>query len=125
MLALLLVAAGLPAQAREQPRVLKPAVLRGKVLVQDHCAGCHNATTRGRSVYAAAPPLRELAGRYPPLKLMEVLEDVKAGNHYAMPRAVVTLREALDIAAYIEALAKADRKTRRKLSVPSCVGQMC
>jgi mono/diheme cytochrome c family protein len=122
---LLMVSVPADAGAKETARVLKPAVLRGRVLVQDHCAGCHNAGAKGRSVYAAAPPLRELAGRYPPLKLMEVLEDVQGGNHYAMPRTVVTPREALDIAAYIEALARADRKTRRKLSVPSCVGRMC
>lgn len=105
--------------------MLKPAVLNGRIFVQRHCAGCHNAGSSGRSVYAPAPPLRELGGRYTPLQLQDVLIDVQAGDHYAMPRTEVSMRDALDIAAYIEALAKADRKTRRKLGVASCVGTTC
>ncbi|MGA0604824.1 c-type cytochrome [Phenylobacterium sp. VNQ135] len=113
------------ATAAETPRVLKPAVLRGRVFVQNHCVGCHNAMTKGDSVYAHAPPLRELGGRFTPAELQEVLQDVQGGDHYAMPPTFVTSRDALDVAAYIEALSKADKKTRRKLSVPSCVGSLC
>ena len=53
------------------------------------------------------------------------MADVQAGNHFSMPATVMSARDALDIAAYIEALGRADRKTRRKLSVPSCVGHRC
>lgn len=118
-------AIAVPASAAETPRVLKPAVLRGRVFVQNHCVGCHNAMTRGDSVYTYAPPLRDLGGRYTPAELQRVLQEARTGDHYAMPPTFITTRDALDVSAYIEALSKADEKTRRKLSVPSCVGPLC
>ncbi|MCR5876440.1 cytochrome c [Phenylobacterium sp. J426] len=120
-----LLAGGAQVSAAETPRVMKPAVLRGRLYVQNHCVGCHNARADGRSVYSAAPPLRDLAGRYTPAQLQTVLADVQVGNHFAMPSTPVTSRDALDIAAYIEALARADKDTQRKLSLPACVARAC
>ncbi|ACG79224.1 cytochrome oxidase subunit II [Phenylobacterium zucineum HLK1] len=114
-----------PAGPAQTPRVLKPAVLRGRDLVQRRCAGCHNAAPRGRSVYGPAPPLRTLGGRYTPAELQRVVEEARAGDHYAMPPLEISERQALDIAAYIEAIAKSDAGTQRKLAVPSCVGLSC
>lgn len=133
LIAMLIVAAALAApmvapsvvEAAETPRVLKPAVLRGRDLVQRRCAGCHNAAPRGRSVYGPAPPLRTLGGRYTPAELQRVVEEARAGDHYAMPPLEISERQALDIAAYIEAIAKSDAGTQRKLAVPSCVGLSC
>jgi len=122
--ALVASVSGGPARA-DNHRVLRPAVLRGREFVRDHCAGCHNARARGRSVYAAAPPFRQLGGRYTPWGLKAVIEDVRAGDHYVMPRTTVSEREALDVAAYIEALSKSDGAVRRKLEVPSCIGTRC
>lgn len=111
--------------AAEPPRVLTPAVMRGRVFVQQHCVGCHSAALDGRSVYAAAPPLRDLGGRHTPTELRAVMAEVREGDHFAMPATLVSPRDALDIQAYLQALAKADKKTRRKLAIPSCVGALC
>lgn len=120
---LLLLAGG--AQAAETPRVVKPAVLRGRAFVQQHCVGCHNAGLHGRSIYAAAPPLRDMGGRYTPTELRVVMADVQRGDHFAMPATVVSQRNALDIHAYLQALSKADSKIRRQLAIPPCVGGLC
>lgn len=76
--------------------------------------------SKGISVYAAAPPFRWMKGVDGQV-LQRVAFDIRQGDHFAMPRVILTRSESDDIAAFIRAFANADAKDQQKLSLPACV----
>lgn len=54
---------------------------RGKTIADEHCAMCHATGLTGESPISDAPPLREIAKRWPPEYLAEAFaEGISVGH---------------------------------------------
>jgi mono/diheme cytochrome c family protein len=102
-----------------------PAVQRGRELVSRNCAGCHNVALKGPSLNRAAPPFRELGDRHTPETLRQSVGQAVASDHYGMPAIYLSGEDARAIEVFLTAFAHADKKTRRRLAVPSCFARSC
>lgn len=95
----------------------------GRYLVQQECAGCHNARPTGRSVMPTAPPLRTFAGETPD-SLQRKASFTRGEGHVGMPQIVLTEREAVEIYAFIRTLS--DASAEKPAPVLPCIADaMC
>ena len=97
--------AGSPGAARPAaPEFADEAVERGRLLTSTACAGCHATGTTGDSPMAEAPPLREIAHRYPLDRLEGAFAEGLVTSHPAMPAHVFRASEIDDLIAYLDSL---------------------
>jgi len=101
------------------------AAERGRYLVQRNCVGCHNVGVDGLSPNANAPPFRLLGGKHTAESLRFVAAQSSAGDHYGMPSIYLSIKDARDIAVFIDAFTSAQGKARKKLSVAPCATPTC
>lgn len=87
------------------PADMTTSVIRGEMSVRRRCAACHAVSTDDASPFAAAPPLREIASRYPVENLEEALaEGIYVGHRGPMPPFALESDEIADITAYLRSL---------------------
>ncbi|MBS0333056.1 MAG: cytochrome c [Proteobacteria bacterium] len=109
-LAFALAAAGAAGAASSRP---SEQVVRGRLLVQRYCAGCHAVTREGVSPHAAAPPFRDLHDRYPINSLAEALAEGILVGHPAMPEMRFPPSDVSAILAYIASIQTQQHAVRR------------
>lgn len=80
------------------------AVVRGHVVAQRECAGCHAIEKSGASLNPAAPPFRDIRVRYNETSLQREFEAIREVGHYEMPPKPIPLADGRDLIAYIESL---------------------
>ena len=114
-----------PAGAGNQQVLRNPAGQRGRDIVRRNCAGCHSVSLKAPSLHRAAPPFRELGDRHTPESLRAAVADAVASDHHDMPPIYLSAEEARDVEAFLTAFAHADKKTARRLSLPSCFLRRC
>ncbi len=80
----------------------------GREMAERLCAGCHAVGADDDSRHEAAPPLRDLAHRYPVVHLEEAFaEGIIVGHHeIPMPEFVFEPPEIADLIAYLEAVGR-------------------
>lgn len=80
----------------------------GREIAERLCAGCHAVGAEDESRHPAAPPLREIAGRYPVEHLEEAFaEGITVGHHaIPMPEFIFDPEEIADLTAYLEAVGR-------------------
>lgn len=76
----------------------------GRILVAEHCSGCHAIDKDGDSPVEAAPPLRELYERYSDPALVEAFEEGILTNHPAMPTFRFSHDELRAILSYLQSI---------------------
>lgn len=78
----------------------------GRDLVEQYCLGCHTVAVGTKSRHPDAPPLAEVARRYPPDDLAEALaEGIAVGHHEVdMPEFAFEPSEIDDIIAFLDSL---------------------
>lgn len=99
-----------PAQPQGPPADLLVSAIRGERLVAVRCGGCHAIGPADASPHDGAPPLREIADRYPVESLEEALaEGIMVGHDAVMPTFELPSDEIADIVAYLRTLEDRDR----------------
>lgn len=83
--AAVLFAAGQAMAAPAAPAAAAGPEVRGHILVQRYCAGCHAVNPTGKSPNPAAPAFRTLNERYKIDDLAEALAEGILTGHPAMP----------------------------------------
>jgi cytochrome c len=80
----------------------------GREMVERLCAGCHAVGATDESRHDAAPPLRDLASRYPVAHLEEAFaEGIIVGHHeIPMPEFMFEPAEIADLIAYLEVVGR-------------------
>ena len=92
------------------PADLTVSAIRGERRVAVRCGGCHATGSAGVSPHDGAPPLREVADRYPAESLEEALaEGIMVGHDAVMPTFELPSDEIADIVAYLRTLDEGDR----------------
>jgi mono/diheme cytochrome c family protein len=106
LLGLLLPAsAEIPAREVGPPDDMAVSAMRGEASVRRRCATCHAVSFDDASPYPAAPPLREVAARYPVENLEEALaEGIYVGHKGPMPPFALEAAEIADITAYLRSI---------------------
>lgn len=94
-----LLAGSWSAKAEDGPGV------RGKALLQQHCARCHALDAKGDSPLKAAPPLRDVYQRFAPRDLHAMLVAGMVSRHRDMPQVDMSPQDADAVMAYLYALA--------------------
>jgi mono/diheme cytochrome c family protein len=82
---------------------------RGMAMVEAHCSGCHATGLSGKSPYAGAPPLRDIAARGHIDDYAEAFAEgiiVPHKGRKVMPEFVLNPREIEDLLAYLKTLQK-------------------
>jgi cytochrome c len=82
---------------------------RGMAMVEAHCSGCHATGLSGKSPYAGAPPLRDIAARGHVDDYAEAFAEgiiVPHKGRKVMPEFVLNPREIEDLLAYLKTLQK-------------------
>ena len=74
---------------------------RGRALLQDNCARCHAIDWRGASPMAAAPPMREIYGRFAPRELQAELSEGMVSHYREMPQIEFASEDVDAILAYL------------------------
>jgi tetratricopeptide (TPR) repeat protein len=101
-------------------------VREGKALVEQRCAGCHAAGSRGQSPNRKAPEFRNLHARHASLALREPLSRGIAAPHDEMPKFTLAAAQIDAIVAYINSLAPtakpAGERTRSLLPAAEDLG---
>jgi mono/diheme cytochrome c family protein len=77
---------------------------RGRVFLQEHCAGCHAIGRVGESPLAIAPPFRILHRRYPVETLAEAFAEGITTGHPTMPEFQLDPAQINDVLAYLKGL---------------------
>jgi len=85
-------------------RAEEPAVQRGRLFAQSHCARCHEIGPAGESPLPKAPPFRTLHVRYPAEDLAESLAEGIRTAHPAMPEFELAGNQIRDLIAYLKTL---------------------
>jgi len=78
----------------------------GRALAAAQCGACHAVGEAGASPVEAAPPLREIARRWPLDNLAEALAEGIVTGHAAMPETVLGPDQIDDFLAYLDALTR-------------------
>lgn len=87
------------------PADMTTSFIRGEMAVRRRCAACHAVSMEDASPYPGAPPLREIASRYPVENLEEALaEGIYVGHRGPMPPFTLEADEIADITAYLRTL---------------------
>jgi mono/diheme cytochrome c family protein len=86
------------------PASAQPDVVRGKLLVETNCAGCHAVGRHGASPHPDAPAFRTLSQRYPLADLEEALAEGISTGHPDMPEFVATPGQFAAIISYLRSL---------------------
>lgn len=106
---LLLIASSQPGST-SPPADLTVSAIRGEGLVAMKCGGCHAIGSERVSPHDGAPPLRDIADRYPAESLEEALaEGIMVGHDAVMPTFELPSDEIADIVAYLHTLEDGDR----------------
>jgi mono/diheme cytochrome c family protein len=79
---------------------------QGKALLQAHCARCHSIEVSGKSPLEAAPPMRDIYGRYATRELQEELSEGVVSKHKEMPQISFSDDDVAAILAYLYDLAR-------------------
>lgn len=99
--------AGEPPAPAQPP--FSPAAARGADAARTRCESCHAVGRDDASPNPAAPPLREIRGRYPVEALEEAFaEGVVVGHDTPMPSFVLTPEDIADLTAYLRELGTPD-----------------
>lgn len=83
--------------------------IRGRMLAERDCGGCHAAGFSDRSPVAAAPPFRDLHRRYDVENLAEALAEGIVTGHPAMPSKPYPAADVRDLIAYLHTLEPRER----------------
>jgi mono/diheme cytochrome c family protein len=83
----------------------------GRAFVEDNCARCHAIDRNGISPLEPAPPLRELAQRYPLEGLEEAFAEGIVVGHPAMPEFELEPQQIGELMAYLQWLSDLDAST--------------
>ncbi len=100
-LALVATLAAAPAVAQSAG----PDAGRGRDVLQEKCARCHNIAPAGESPMPAAPALRDIYGRFAPADLRAMLLQGMVSRHKEMPQIEMTPEDADAVMAYLYRLA--------------------
>lgn len=86
----------------------KGLLLRGRILAERNCGGCHAAGSAGASPNPKSPPFRELARRYPLSNLEEALgEGIVVGHEgLDMPQFRFSAEQIDALLAYLGSIQK-------------------
>jgi mono/diheme cytochrome c family protein len=79
----------------------------GKAILHKYCARCHAIETVGESPLKAAPPMREIYGRYATRELQEELSEGMVSKHKEMPQISFSDDDVAAILSYLYDLARA------------------
>ena len=101
------VAADTPASAAKPASVEQ--IEKGRAIVERLCTKCHATDVTGASPLPIAPPLRDLALKYPVEHLAEALAEGIMTGHREMPEFRFTPREVDVLLAYLDDLARRTR----------------
>ncbi len=77
---------------------------RGAALLQQNCSQCHATGRSGSSPMKAAPPMRNVYGRFSPKELQAELREGMVSLHRAMPQISFSDEDTDAILAYLYAL---------------------
>ena len=102
ILGLTLAGCARPPQSPTDPAWPSASAAIGAGLAERHCASCHATGRSGASPFAAAPPFREVALRYPPSALQEGLAEGLVTAHPAMPTFAFEATDVNHFIAYLE-----------------------
>lgn len=87
------------------PADMTVSAMRGEMSVRGRCAACHAVSIDDASPYPGAPPLRDIASRYPVENLEEAFaEGIYVGHRGPMPPFTLEAEEIADITAYLRTL---------------------
>jgi mono/diheme cytochrome c family protein len=102
ILGLALAGCARPPQGPPDPVWPSASAGLGAALAERHCGSCHATGRTGASPFAAAPPFREVALRYPPSSLQEGLAEGLVTAHPAMPAFAFEAADVNHLIAYLE-----------------------
>ena len=77
---------------------------QGRAIAERQCARCHAVDVHDASKLPIAPPLRDIAKRYPPQSLAEALAEGIVTGHKGMPEFSFTPQEIGALIAHLEVL---------------------
>ncbi len=96
------------------PPDLTVSAIRGEASVRRRCAACHAVAADDQSPNPDAPPLREVAERYPVDNLGEAFaEGIMVAHDSTMPPFTLEAQEIADILAYLDQLNEERRERVR------------
>jgi mono/diheme cytochrome c family protein len=78
----------------------------GKAILNKHCARCHAIEAVGESPLSAAPPMRDIYGRYATRELQEELSEGMVSKHKQMPQISFSDEDVAAILLYLYDLAR-------------------
>jgi mono/diheme cytochrome c family protein len=105
-LSLLLVLAVEPLAAKAQvPSTTPSRADRGAHVLHEKCARCHTLSPQGASPLPAAPPFRDVYGRFAPRDLRAMLLEGMVSRHREMPQVELTEQDADAVMAFLYRLA--------------------
>ena len=78
----------------------------GKAILHKHCARCHSIEAVGESPLKAAPPMRNIYGRYATRELQEELLEGMVSRHKEMPQISFSEEDVAAILSYLYDLAR-------------------
>jgi len=78
----------------------------GKAILRKPCARCHSIESFGESPLKAAPPMRNIYGRYPTRELQEELLEGMVSRHKEMPQISFSEEDVAAILGYLYELAR-------------------
>ncbi|HJZ45304.1 MAG TPA: cytochrome c [Hyphomicrobiaceae bacterium] len=79
---------------------------QGKAILHKHCARCHAIEAAGESPLKAAPPMRDIYGRYATRELQEELSEGMVSKHKQMPQISFSDEDVAAILSYLYDLAR-------------------
>jgi mono/diheme cytochrome c family protein len=79
---------------------------QGKAILHKHCARCHSVEATGESPLKAAPPMRDIFGRYATRELQEELSEGMVSKHKEMPQISFSDEDVAAILTYLYDLAR-------------------
>ncbi len=82
----------------------KASAGRGAKMVKDMCARCHAVGLDGESTHKEAPPLRDIANRYPVDGLAEAFAEGIVVGHPDMPEFKLSPDAIADLLNYMRSL---------------------
>lgn len=74
---------------------------RGRAVLQQNCARCHAIDSSGDSPMQAAPPMREIYGRFAPRELQAELSEGMVSHFRDMPQIEFASEDVDAIMAYL------------------------
>lgn len=87
------------------PEDMTVSAIRGEAFAKGRCASCHAVGLDDTSTISRAPPLREIASRYPVEYLEEALaEGIYVAHDGPMPAFRLEAAEIADLTAYLRKL---------------------